>query len=140
MSVTNSSGVKIMTDWSRGNLRVLPRGNKCCLQATCDHHTLINQRKRKISKDTTMQQQKRSKTRKDRRECIKKPKKRERTRQDNVNIAFGKLRDILPTYPADKKLSKCQILRLAVKYITLLDNVLEELGRPSLNNIREDTC
>jgi T-cell acute lymphocytic leukemia protein len=100
----------------------------------------MKQGKAKISKSATIQRQKRAKKNKDRTERIRKPKKRERTRQDNVNIAFGKLRDILPTYPPDKKLSKCQILRLAVRYIALLDNVLEELRGPSLKNVRQDTC
>lgn len=101
----------------------------------------MNKEKSKVlSKSTTLQQKRRKKI-KDMKECINKPKKRERTRQDNVNIAFGQLRDILPTYPHDKKLSKCQILRLAVRYITLLNKVLEELERkPSLHHLRENTC
>lgn len=32
---------------------------------------------------------------------------------------------LVPTYPADKKLSKNEILRLAIKYIRLLSSVLE---------------
>ena len=35
------------------------------------------------------------------------------------------LRKLVPTYPADKKLSKNEILRLAIKYIKLLDKVIE---------------
>lgn len=35
--------------------------------------------------------------------------KRERWRQQNVNMAFSELRKLLPTYPADKKLSKVDI-------------------------------
>ena len=50
---------------------------------------------------------------------------RERWRQQNVSGAFAELRRIVPTHPPDKKLSKNEILRLAIKYIKLLDSVLE---------------
>lgn len=50
--------------------------------------------------------------------------KRERWRQQSVNLAFTELRQLLPTYPPDKKLSKVEILRTAVKYIKFLDNLL----------------
>ncbi|ESO01563.1 hypothetical protein HELRODRAFT_81338, partial [Helobdella robusta] len=49
---------------------------------------------------------------------------RERWRQQNVNGAFMELRKLVPTHPPDKKLSKNEILRLAIKYIKLLDKVL----------------
>lgn len=50
---------------------------------------------------------------------------RERWRQQNVSGAFSELRRIVPTHPVDKKLSKNEILRAAIKYIRLLTNVLE---------------
>ena len=50
---------------------------------------------------------------------------RERWRQQNVNGAFADLRKLVPTYPPDKKLSKNEILRLAIRYIKLLGEVLE---------------
>nr|CAH0111441.1 unnamed protein product [Daphnia galeata] len=50
---------------------------------------------------------------------------RERWRQQNVSGAFSELRKLVPTYPETKKLSKNEILRLAIKYIRLLSNVLE---------------
>lgn len=53
--------------------------------------------------------------------------KRERWRQQNVNMAFTELRKLLPTYPPDKKLSKVEILRSAVKYIEFLQNVLRNM-------------
>ncbi|CAL1601582.1 unnamed protein product [Knipowitschia caucasica] len=57
---------------------------------------------------------------------------RERWRQQNVNGAFSELRKLIPTHPPDKKLSKNEILRLAVKYIhflvALLDDQAEEGG------------
>ncbi|XP_043255149.1 uncharacterized protein LOC122398944 [Colletes gigas] len=50
---------------------------------------------------------------------------RERWRQQNVSGAFAELRKLVPTHPPDKKLSKNEILRLAIRYIRLLSNVLE---------------
>ncbi|KAM8873942.1 T-cell acute lymphocytic leukemia protein 1 homolog isoform 1-T2 [Spinachia spinachia] len=51
---------------------------------------------------------------------------RERCRQQNVNGAFGELRRLIPTHPPDRKLSKNEILRLALRYITFLDQVLTD--------------
>ena len=53
--------------------------------------------------------------------------KRERWRQQNVNMAFTELRKLLPTYPPDKKLSKVDILRSSIKYIRFLDSVLQKI-------------
>lgn len=53
--------------------------------------------------------------------------KRERWRQQNVNMAFSELRKLLPTYPPDKKLSKVEILRSSIRYIRFLDSVLKEM-------------
>ncbi|KAK2138224.1 hypothetical protein NP493_8251g00000, partial [Ridgeia piscesae] len=50
---------------------------------------------------------------------------RERWRQQNVNSAFVHLRRLVPTHPPDRKLSKHEILRLAIKYIELLTNVID---------------
>lgn len=50
---------------------------------------------------------------------------RERWRQQNVSGAFAELRRLVPTHPPDKKLSKNEILRMAIKYIGLLCEVLE---------------
>ncbi|CAM4661512.1 protein lyl-1 isoform X1 [Caretta caretta] len=51
---------------------------------------------------------------------------RERWRQQNVNGAFAELRRLLPTHPPDKKLSKNEILRLAMKYIRFLGQLLRD--------------
>ena len=56
---------------------------------------------------------------------------RERWRQQNVNGAFAELRKLVPTHPPDKKLSKNEILRLTIKYIALLDRVLQFQKRES---------
>ncbi|XP_077201489.1 T-cell acute lymphocytic leukemia protein 2 isoform X1 [Paroedura picta] len=53
---------------------------------------------------------------------------RERWRQQNVNSAFAKLRKLIPTHPPDKKLSKNETLRLAMRYINFLVKILGEQG------------
>ncbi|XP_043852251.1 transcription factor 15-like [Dromiciops gliroides] len=59
---------------------------------------------------------------------------RERDRTHSVNSAFTALRTLIPTEPADRKLSKIETLRLAASYISHLANVLlfppESLGGP----------
>ncbi|CAK9294938.1 unnamed protein product [Gordionus sp. m RMFG-2023] len=45
---------------------------------------------------------------------------KESCRQKQVNIAFNELRNLIPVHPPEKKLSKCQILRRAIKYINVL--------------------
>jgi len=49
---------------------------------------------------------------------------RERDRTHSVNTAFTALRSLIPTEPADRKLSKIETLRLASSYIGHLANVL----------------
>ncbi|KAM9820352.1 transcription factor 15-like [Neosynchiropus ocellatus] len=49
---------------------------------------------------------------------------RERDRTHSVNSAFGALRALIPTEPADRKLSKIETLRLASSYISHLANEL----------------
>lgn len=50
---------------------------------------------------------------------------RERVRVEAFNVAFADLRKLLPTLPPDKKLSKIEILRLAICYIAYLNHVLD---------------
>jgi len=50
---------------------------------------------------------------------------RERIRVEAFNVAFAELRHLLPTLPPDKKLSKIEILRLAICYIAYLNHVLD---------------
>ncbi|XP_053926704.1 transcription factor 15-like isoform X2 [Cuculus canorus] len=54
---------------------------------------------------------------------------RERHRTHSVNSAFGALRRLIPTRPADRRLSKVETLRLASSYISHLANVLRMLRR-----------
>lgn len=49
----------------------------------------------------------------------------ERVRVEAFNVAFTELRKLLPTLPPDKKLSKIEILKLAICYIAYLNHVLE---------------
>ena len=58
---------------------------------------------------------------------------REKWRQHNVNRAFVNLRRLVPTYPPDKRLSKNEILRMAIKYIKLLESILEYHDRGGTN-------
>ncbi|XP_050422672.1 T-cell acute lymphocytic leukemia protein 1-like isoform X2 [Adelges cooleyi] len=64
---------------------------------------------------------------------------RERWRQHNVTGAFAELRKLVPTHPHDKKLSKNEILRMAIKYIRLLSGVLEwQESQQDISNNNED--
>ncbi|CAL8343633.1 unnamed protein product [Gadus morhua 'NCC'] len=55
---------------------------------------------------------------------------RERWRQQSVGGAFSSLRALLPAHPPDRKLSKNQTLRLALRYIHFLSTLTtEEEGR-----------
>lgn len=62
---------------------------------------------------------------------------RERWRQQHVNLAFGELRKLLPTYPPERKLSKNEILRLAMKYIRFLDDLVKDMS--NVNAKEQDT-
>jgi len=59
---------------------------------------------------------------------------RERWRQQHVNLAFGELRKLLPTYPPERKLSKNEILRLAMRYIRFLDNLVKDMSEQDDKN------
>jgi len=50
---------------------------------------------------------------------------RERLRQISVNQAFLALRNLVPCYPPDKKMSKHEILRATIRYIKLLREILQ---------------
>ncbi|XP_053273781.1 proline-rich protein 12 isoform X2 [Pleuronectes platessa] len=63
---------------------------------------------------------------------------RERWRQQNVNGAFSELRKLIPTHPPDKKLSKNEILRLAVKYINFLVTLLNDQAEDKSQDSAEE--
>ncbi|XP_013191895.2 uncharacterized protein LOC106136012 [Amyelois transitella] len=64
---------------------------------------------------------------------------RERWRQQNVSGAFAELRRLVPTHPPDKKLSKNEILRMAIRYIGLLCEVLEWQKNHGLSMNKENS-
>ncbi|RCN39166.1 Helix-loop-helix DNA-binding domain protein [Ancylostoma caninum] len=47
-----------------------------------------------------------------------------RIRVESFNMAFAQLRSLLPTLPVEKKLSKIEILRLSISYISFLHKLL----------------
>ncbi|NXY71366.1 NGN2 protein, partial [Glareola pratincola] len=49
---------------------------------------------------------------------------RERNRMHNLNAALDALRDVLPTFPDDAKLTKIETLRFAHNYIWALTETL----------------
>ncbi len=53
---------------------------------------------------------------------------RERKRMHTVNSAFDELRELVPTYPSNRKLSKIDTLRLACAYIEDLTALLRNPG------------
>lgn len=52
---------------------------------------------------------------------------RERQRQLHVNLAFLALRAVVPSHPPDKKMSKHEILRAAIRYIRVLETQLKAM-------------
>lgn len=58
--------------------------------------------------------------------------KRERKRMHTVNSAFDDLRELVPTYPSNRKLSKIETLRLACAYIEDLAKLLRESTGPAV--------
>lgn len=55
-----------------------------------------------------------------------------------MNGAFSELRKLIPTHPPDKKLSKNEILRLAVKYINFLVTLLNDQAQDKSTDSNED--
>uniref|UniRef100_A0A8C4XVM5 BHLH domain-containing protein n=1 Tax=Falco tinnunculus TaxID=100819 RepID=A0A8C4XVM5_FALTI len=65
---------------------------------------------------------------------------RERDRTHSVNTAFGALRRLIPTRPADRRLSKVETLRLAASYISHLANVLRLHRRQAEGTAAAQPC
>ncbi|CAL1260745.1 unnamed protein product [Larinioides sclopetarius] len=49
---------------------------------------------------------------------------RERRRMHSLNVAFDRLRDVVPSIGNDRKLSKYETLQMAQSYITALSELL----------------
>uniref|UniRef100_A0A8C4S9U3 Atonal bHLH transcription factor 1c n=1 Tax=Erpetoichthys calabaricus TaxID=27687 RepID=A0A8C4S9U3_ERPCA len=54
---------------------------------------------------------------------------RERRRMFALNLAFDRLRSVIPTVESDKKLSKSETLQMAQIYITTLCELLQDASR-----------
>ncbi|KAF3690376.1 Achaete-scute -like protein 5 [Channa argus] len=65
---------------------------------------------------------------------IQKRNERERQRVKCVNQGYAKLRDHLPGQSADKRLSKVETLRAAIRYIKYLQELVELEDRRTPNN------
>lgn len=120
---SNDNRLAIAADSESGRLSTERPDRFDCLFAS----NASNRRKRKKKKKPKLVVVKRSLTN-----------TRERWRQQNVNDAFLDLRKLVPTYPPDKKLSKNEILRLAIKYINTLMRVLEYQNRCEAKSIATD--
>lgn len=57
---------------------------------------------------------------------------RERKRMLSINSAFEELRDHVPTFPYERRLSKIDTLRLAIAYIALLSDILKSGSDPKI--------
>uniref|UniRef100_A0A671NGU7 BHLH domain-containing protein n=1 Tax=Sinocyclocheilus anshuiensis TaxID=1608454 RepID=A0A671NGU7_9TELE len=64
---------------------------------------------------------------------IQKRNERERQRVKCVNQGYAKLRDHLPNGTTDKRLSKVETLRAAIRYIKYLQDLVENAGRAEQN-------
>ncbi|XP_024913932.1 protein atonal homolog 7-A-like [Cynoglossus semilaevis] len=54
---------------------------------------------------------------------------RERRRMLGLNVAFDRLRSVIPKLQSEKKLSKSETLQMALIYISTLSELLQEQGR-----------
>ena len=59
---------------------------------------------------------------------------RERRRMFNLNEAFDRLRTKVPTFAYEKRLSRIETLRLAITYISFMDELVTTNGSSSSNN------
>lgn len=50
---------------------------------------------------------------------------RERRRMDSLNVAFDRLRQMVPGIGAERKLSKFETLQMAQEYINALNTILK---------------
>ncbi|XP_061491025.1 twist-related protein-like [Rhineura floridana] len=53
---------------------------------------------------------------------------RERRRMLGLNVAFDRLRSVIPTLRGERKLSKAETLQMAKIYISMLNDLLQEVG------------
>ncbi|CAL8082440.1 unnamed protein product [Calicophoron daubneyi] len=61
---------------------------------------------------------------------------RERRRMLSINSAFEALRNCLPTFPYERRISKIDTLRLAIAYLALLKDLCENLDKVPVDQSR----
>lgn len=65
---------------------------------------------------------------------------RERRRMNNLNDAYEKLRDVLPNFGPDKKLSKFETLQMAQTYMNELKEILKMWPIPATHQLISIMC
>ncbi|XP_067952160.1 helix-loop-helix protein 13-like [Watersipora subatra] len=55
---------------------------------------------------------------------------REKKRLNSINSAFERLKEVIPTFPFEKRLTKMETLRLAISYMTMLQELIESDMKP----------
>lgn len=89
----------------------------CHFQASQQYSIVSNKKKRGPPKQTTTK------------EVIKKRRlaanARERKRMTSLNVAFDKLREVVPSISSERKLSKYETLQMAQSYIAALEKLLQ---------------
>lgn len=68
---------------------------------------------------------------------IRKRNERERIRVRHVNEGYARLREHLPEEPTDKRMSKVETLRAAIRYIKHLESLLET-ETPKTDSIQKE--
>ncbi|XP_044757642.1 helix-loop-helix protein 1-like [Coccinella septempunctata] len=113
-----------------GNYKTMMNGSSDCreiLQIITSCNNIVNKKREKSSTNdsSSLSREERRRRRRATQKYRTAHATRERIRVEAFNVAFAELRKLLPTLPPDKKLSKIEILRLAICYIAYLNHVLE---------------
>ena len=61
---------------------------------------------------------------------------RERRRMNSLNVAFDRLREVVPAFSNDRKLSKYETLQMAQSYINALQELLKRDPVPSNSKLK----
>merc|ERR1712038_1899705 len=65
---------------------------------------------------------------------------RERRRMMNLNDSFDRLRTQIPTFPYEKRLSRIETLRLAISYISFMDELLSKTDSELRSFTQSNDC
>ncbi|XP_018564811.1 helix-loop-helix protein 1-like [Anoplophora glabripennis] len=99
--------------------------NREVLQTITSCNNVVSRKREKNSDMSSLSREERRRRRRATQKYRTAHATRERIRVEAFNVAFAELRKLLPTLPPDKKLSKIEILRLAICYIAYLNHVLD---------------